>query len=126
MAKQLIKNGPFVGLTTAGENLTNTDDEMRAAFRQIAMAFAQLEKTRLVKKLRGARDRRSIEAGRQIEGRKGYTRGDGAGGSGKLLATRSTLLATSAALAERGYLTASGKPSSASQVKRLIQARDLS
>ena len=65
----LISRGVTL-MTAAGENLTNTDDEMRVAFRQIAMAFAQLEKTRLVKKLRGARDRRSIEAGRRIEGRR--------------------------------------------------------
>ena len=35
-------------MTAAGENLTDTDDEMRVAFRQMAMTFAQLEKTRLV------------------------------------------------------------------------------
>ena len=40
--------------------------------RQIAGAFAQHEKARLVAKLKGARDRRSAEAGRRIEGRKGY------------------------------------------------------
>src|SRR3954471_19058119 len=89
-------------MTATGEDLTNADDEMRVAFRQIAMAFSQLEKTRLVKKLKGARDRRSIEAGRRIEGRKGYTRGDGAlVALAKSLAAGSTLLATSAALAER-------------------------
>ena len=44
-------------MTASGENLTDTDDEMRVAFRQMAMTFAQLEKTRLVKKLRVARDR---------------------------------------------------------------------
>jgi DNA invertase Pin-like site-specific DNA recombinase len=122
----LISRGVTL-MTAAGENLTSTDDEMRVAFRQIAMAFAQLEKTRLVKKLRGARDRRSIEVGRRIEGRKGYTRGNGTlVALAKSLAAGNTLLATSAALAERGYRTASGKPFSASQVKRLIQARDMS
>jgi hypothetical protein len=34
--------------------------------------FAQIEKKRLVKKLRAARDRKSIQRGRRIEGRKGY------------------------------------------------------
>jgi hypothetical protein len=33
-----------------------------------------------------------------------------------------TLLATSAMLAERGYVTARGKPFSAAQVKRLVEA----
>jgi DNA invertase Pin-like site-specific DNA recombinase len=107
-------------MTAGGENLTNTDDEMRVAFRQMAMTFAQLEKTRLVKKLRVARDRASEKAGRRIEGQKGHTRGDP-----ELVALAKsiwregrTLLTTSALLAERGYVTANGKPFSASQVKR--------
>jgi DNA invertase Pin-like site-specific DNA recombinase len=111
-------------MTAAGENLTDTDDEMRVAFRQMAMTFAQLEKTRLVKKLRAARDRASQKAGRRIEGRKGHTRGD----PELVRLARSiwkegrTLLATSALLAERGYVTAKGTPFSAAQVKRLVEA----
>ena len=111
-------------MTAVGENLTDTDDEMRVAFRQMAMTFAQLEKTRLVKKLKAARDRASQKAGRRVEGRKGHTRGDP-----ELVALAKsiwregrTLLATSALLAERGYGTAHGKPFSASQVKRLVDA----
>jgi hypothetical protein len=38
----------------------------------IMAVFAQIEKKRLVKKLRAARDRRSAQQGRRIEGRKGY------------------------------------------------------
>jgi DNA invertase Pin-like site-specific DNA recombinase len=111
-------------MTAAGEDLTNTDDEMRVAFRQIAMAFGQLEKARLVKKLKGARDRASAEAGRRVEGRKGYTRGDAdLVALAKRLGAGKTLLATSAALAEQGHVTATGKPFSASQVKRLIEAQ---
>jgi DNA invertase Pin-like site-specific DNA recombinase len=111
-------------VTAAGENLTDTDDEMRVAFRQMAMTFAQLEKTRLVKKLRAARDRASEKAGRRVEGRKGHTRGDP-----ELVALATslwregrTLLATSALLAERGYVTANGTPFSATQVKRIVEA----
>ena len=72
-------------MTAAGENLTDTDDEMRVAFRQIAMTFAQLEKTRLVKKLRVARDRASQKAGRRVEGAKRtYARQSCFGGAGKV------------------------------------------
>jgi len=60
-------------MTAAGGNLTDADDEMRVAFRQ--MAFAQLEKTRLVK-LKTALDPASQKAGCRIEGRKGHTRGN--------------------------------------------------
>src|SRR5262245_14335577 len=42
-------------LTSRGDDLTDSDDEMRVAMRQIAGVFSQLEKTRLVKKLAGAR-----------------------------------------------------------------------
>ena len=111
-------------ITAMGEDLTDTDDEMRVAFRQMAMTFAQLEKTRLVKKLRVARDRASVKAGRRIEGKKGYTRGDP-----ELVALAKsiwlegrTLRATSQLLAERGYVTRDGKPFAATQVKRLVEA----
>lgn len=111
-------------LTASGENMTDTDDEMRVAFRQIAMTFAQLEKVRLVKKLKSSRDRKSAAIGRRIEGQKGYTRGNPElVALAKALVAGSTLLATSAALADRGYLTATGKPFSASQVKRLVEAQ---
>ena len=40
--------------------------------RQILGSVAEFEKTSLVLKLRGARDRKSIETGRRIEGRRGY------------------------------------------------------
>ena len=73
-------------MTAAGEDLTDTDDEMRVAFRQMAMTFAQLEKTRLVKKLRVARDRASqTEGGPARRGRKGlYARQSCFGGAGKV------------------------------------------
>jgi transposase-like protein len=38
----------------------------------VAGAFAEYEKARLVRKLRGARDRASERLGRRVEGRKGY------------------------------------------------------
>jgi DNA invertase Pin-like site-specific DNA recombinase len=57
-------------LCANGDDLTVTDDPMRKAMRQIAGAFMELEKTRLVDKLRAARDRRSAAGGERIEGRK--------------------------------------------------------
>src|SRR5262245_9755449 len=56
-------------VTSRGDDLTDSDDEMRVAMRQIAGVFSQLEKTRLVKKLKAARDRKR-RAGSQVEGRK--------------------------------------------------------
>ncbi len=61
-------------LCANGEPLfTNPDeeeDDMRNAMRQIAMVFSELEKKRLTRKLRGARDRKSAKLGRRVEGRK--------------------------------------------------------
>jgi DNA invertase Pin-like site-specific DNA recombinase len=58
-------------LTSRGDDLTDSDDEMRVAMRQIAGVFSQLEKTRLVKKLAAARSRRRA-AGHKVEGRKSF------------------------------------------------------
>ena len=52
-----------------GEDLTETDDPMKRAMRQIAGVFAELEKHRLVSKLKVARDRKRA-TGQKVEGRK--------------------------------------------------------
>jgi len=51
-------------ITSRGDDLTESDDEMRVAMRQIVGVFSQLEKTRLVKKLRAARERKRQSATR--------------------------------------------------------------
>ena len=64
----LIGRGVRV-LTATGDDLTATDDYFKVAMRQIAGAFAQLEKARLVGKLRHARERIRKDRGR-CEGRR--------------------------------------------------------
>ena len=66
----LIKLGMRV-ITATGDDLTETDDHMKVAMRQIAGAFSQLEKARLVAKLKAARDRKLAETGK-CGGRKSY------------------------------------------------------
>jgi hypothetical protein len=61
-------------ITANGDDLTETDDHMKVAMRQIAGAFSQLEKARLVAKLKAARDRKR-EANGKCEGRKSYAEG---------------------------------------------------
>lgn len=56
-------------LTASGDDLTESDDPSRKMMRQIAGAFAEYEKARLVAKLRGARERRR-EADGKCEGRR--------------------------------------------------------
>ena len=55
-----------------GQNLTEDTDEMTEGIVTIMAVFAQIEKKRLVKKLRAARDRKSLRQGKRIEGRKSY------------------------------------------------------
>jgi DNA invertase Pin-like site-specific DNA recombinase len=56
--------------TSGGENLCETDDPYRIAFRQIGGVFAELEKALLVRKLRSARERKSQKLGYKIDVRK--------------------------------------------------------
>jgi DNA invertase Pin-like site-specific DNA recombinase len=57
-------------LTAAGDDLTDSDDEFQVAMRQIMGVFSQLEKTRLVKKLKAARDRK--RANGKVDGRRSH------------------------------------------------------
>jgi DNA invertase Pin-like site-specific DNA recombinase len=56
-------------LTANGDDLTESDDPSRKMMRQIAGAFAEYEKARLVSKLRGARERKREAVGK-CEGRR--------------------------------------------------------
>jgi len=56
-------------LTANGDDLTDESDPSRKMMRQIAGAFAEYEKARLIAKRRHARDRVRAERGR-CEGRK--------------------------------------------------------
>jgi DNA invertase Pin-like site-specific DNA recombinase len=62
-------------MTATGDDLTDSDDEFRVAMRQIMGVFSQLERTRLVKKLKAAKDRKRA-AGGKAEGRKSHAQID--------------------------------------------------
>jgi DNA invertase Pin-like site-specific DNA recombinase len=121
----LIKLGMRI-ITASGDDLTETDDHMKVAMRQIAGAFSQLEKARLVAKLKAARDRKLAESGK-CGGRKSY-----AERNPEMVALARqlyrpdadrrpiSLRKVAAALAEQGYRTPSGKPYSASAVATMI------
>jgi DNA invertase Pin-like site-specific DNA recombinase len=123
----LIKLGVRV-ITASGDELTDTSDPMKKMFRQIAGAFAELEKARLVAKLRGARERKRAEGKRvtldgrgKCEGRKSVaeTRPEVIEAAKSLNDGRS-LRQIAAVLAEGGYFTKAGKPYSASAVKKML------
>ena len=116
-------------ITAAGDDLTASDDPTRKMMRQIAGAFAEYEKARLVAKLKSARDRKRLETGK-CEGRMSRARraelaGDleGAVKLGEAVqmakrlrranpktGKRLSLRKISAELAGAGYLNERGKP----------------
>ena len=108
-------------ITANGDELTDTTDEMKKAMRQIAGTFAELEKARLVKKLRGARERKRAEKGK-CEGRKRV--GDHSPETVKAaqeLNDGRSLRAIASGLAEKGFMTRKGgKPYSATAIKRML------
>jgi DNA invertase Pin-like site-specific DNA recombinase len=61
----LLRGRGVTLLTAGGANLTDDTDEMTEAMIHIAAVFAELEKKRLVKKLRVARERSGKLGGRQ-------------------------------------------------------------
>jgi len=114
-------------LTSRGDDLTDSDDEMRVAMRQIVGVFSQLEKTRLVKKLKVARDRKKA-TGVKVEGRKAY-----AERNPKMVALAKRLYRKSpktgerrsfreiaALLAADGYTTTKGTVFPAASIKRMV------
>ena len=82
-----------------------------------------------MKKLRAARDRKSFQRGKRIEGRKGYreTRPELLREARRLnhgnRKGRLSLRAVASRLAEMGYITSKGRPFSAGQVKSLLEPR---
>jgi DNA invertase Pin-like site-specific DNA recombinase len=115
-------------LTAAGDDLTDSDDEFRVAMRQIMGVFSQLEKTRLVKKLKGARDRKRA-SGVKVEGRRAHAEiSPKAVSMAKRLhraspktGERMSLAKISAALAKAGHLNESGRPYNPKSIRSMIK-----
>jgi DNA invertase Pin-like site-specific DNA recombinase len=114
-------------LTASGDDLTDTSDPSRVMMRQIAGSFAQYEKTRLVTKLRGARERVRETRGK-CEGRKSYAERDPELVlAAKRLHRRSpkghrrSLREIARELQAMGYTNKRGAPYSASCVKSMVE-----
>ncbi len=108
-------------LTAGGDNMTETGDPMKTAMRQIAGAFVQLEKARLVAKLKAARDHIKAKTGK-CGGRKSYAeaRPDVVALARQLKAERLSYRKISAALAAQGHITGGGRPYAASAVQAML------
>jgi DNA invertase Pin-like site-specific DNA recombinase len=117
-------------MTAAGDDLTDSDDEFRVAMRQIMGVFSQLEKTRLVKKLKAARDRKRA-TGAKVEGRKSHAEVNpeavqlakklrrASPKTGK----RRSLREISAELAAAGYRNEHERPFNPNSIKSMLEGR---
>jgi DNA invertase Pin-like site-specific DNA recombinase len=121
----LINRGVRV-LTANGDDLTDSSDPSRVMMRQIAGAFHQYEKARLVAKLKAARQRKR-EADGKVEGRKSWAElKPEMVATAKRLRRRSpkghqrSLRDVAAELAKLGYVNERGVQFSASSVQSML------
>ena len=123
----LKKRGIELIPVDAPDHFTN-DTPTAKMVRQILGSVAEFEKTSLVLKLRGARDRKSIETGRRIEGRRGYRKlNPELVREARRLARKSPLTGEArslrqiaAELAALGYVNGKGQPFAAETVRGLL------
>lgn len=123
----LVERGVRV-VTATGDDLTETEDPYRIAMRQIAGVFAQLERARLVAKLRAARERKRA-TGVKVEGRKSLVEREGGAAlaaEAKRLRRKSpktgerrSLRKVADLLAAQGHTSSPGRPLAPSVVRRL-------
>src|SRR5258708_17052646 len=123
-------------LTADGDDLTDSSDPSRKMMRQIAGAFHEYEKARLVAKLKAAGDRKRAATGGKVEGRKSWSDNLKPEHAQELARkaqalrkltksdTRS-LRAIAAELAKQGHLNKAGKLFSPSVIKSMLAAKPL-
>ena len=115
-------------LTANGDDLTASEDPSRIMMRQIAGAFAQYEKARLVHKLRHARERKK-EATGKCEGRKSHKElrpevvkeAKRLRRASPLNGERRSLRKISEELAAMGFLNERGKPYNPYSIKAMLE-----
>lgn len=117
-------------LTASGDDLTDSDDEFRVAMRQIMGVFSQLERTRLVKKLKVARDRKRGTGPnrRKVEGRKSHVEAhpEIVAEARRLRRAnprteeRLSYRQISARLAEQGFVNERGSPFNPKSIKAMV------
>jgi DNA invertase Pin-like site-specific DNA recombinase len=119
----LINRGVRV-FAANGDELTDNSDPSRVLMRQIAGAFHQYEKARLVSKLKGARERKRRDTGRKVEGRKSYIEARPATvqmACELFFEPHMSLRKIAAELAQAGHVTARSKPYSHTAVEAMIK-----
>jgi DNA invertase Pin-like site-specific DNA recombinase len=120
-----------IDLVAADSPQSFVDDTPTARLvRQVLGAIAEFDKAMTVAKLKGARDRKSAEAGRRIEGRKGFavTNPEAVALAKRLrraspkTGERRSLRDISALLAEAGHLNEHGRPFNHRSIKAMVES----
>lgn len=125
---QLLKGKGIRLIAVDDPDAFTADNPTAQMVRQILGAVSQFEKAGLVAKLKGARDRKSDEAGKRVEGRPSYQeKQPELVREAKRLARRNpktgeqrSLREISEELAKLGFMNGAGKPLAATQVQRLL------
>lgn len=125
---QLLTGQGFTLIAADDPDAFAADTPTARMVRQILGAVSEFEKANLVAKLKGARDRASASAGKRVEGRKGYDdTNPELVKAAKRFARKNpktgkvrSLREIATELAGLGFVTASGKTFSPSQVQRLL------
>jgi DNA invertase Pin-like site-specific DNA recombinase len=109
-------------LTANVDDLTDTSDPSRIMTRQIAGAFSEFERRRMVHRLKVARDRKKRLTGKGI-GRKtlAEARPESVALAKQLHAQGLSLRRISTELASRGHVASNGKPYVASHVQQVLK-----
>ena len=115
-------------LTASGDDLTDSDDLGRKMMRQVAGAFAEYEKGRLVAKLRSGRQRKRMETGKKVGGRKSHAElwpeavvlAKRLRRANPKTGERLSFREISARLAEAGHLNERGQPFNPQSVRAMI------
>jgi len=109
-----------------GEPLFEEEDDMRRAMTQIGMVFAELEKRKLVKRLKAGRDLRSQALGRRVEGKARQYSDDLLTQARTLYKAnrkgqRRTLREIAAELAKLGYTATNGTEYNPNSVRQMLE-----
>jgi len=118
-------------LTAVGDDLTDSGDLERKMMRQVAGAFAEYEKGRLVARLRGGRQRKRMETGKKVGGRKSHIEQwpQAVALARRLRRVRSkageplSFGMIGARLAKAGHLNERGRPFNPQSIRAMIEGR---
>lgn len=125
MGEVLLKSLGVDVICANGDSLFEEEDDFRRAMAQMGHVFAELEKRKLVRRLKDGRDRASERHGRRVEGLSRQYSADLLDKAKALYrkprkGQRRSLRAIADALAKAGFTAPSGEPYNANSVRQML------